>query len=115
MTVILAFVVGVLFAGGIYAMMQRSVVKLIIGLALLGYSVNLMIFIIGRLTRAVAPIIPTGQTTLEPPYADPVPQALILTAIVIGFGLHAFALVLVKRVYVLTGSNDADDLTTTDK
>lgn len=95
-------------------MMRRSIVKLIVGLVLLGYAANLLIFTVGRLTRAQAPLVPHGDTAPPDPYADPVPQALILTAIVIGFGLQAFALVLVKRAYEAVGTDDLDQMQATD-
>ena len=114
MEIILAFVVGALYAAGLYMMMRRNVVKLIAGLAMLGYGANLLIFTISRLTRAQPPLIPLGDHLPPEPFADPVPQALILTAIVIGFGLQAFALVLIKRVYQTVGTDDLDKMTSTD-
>ena len=60
--------------------------------------------------RSRPPLVPDGAATLAPPYEDPVPQALILTAIVIGFGLLAFSLVLAHRVHVTTGTDDVDSL-----
>jgi multicomponent Na+:H+ antiporter subunit C len=68
----------------------------------------LLIFTAGGLTRARPPVVPDGAVTLEPPYADPVPQALVLTAIVIGFGLLAFSLVLARGVHVTAGTDDVD-------
>ncbi|MBZ0292848.1 MAG: Na+/H+ antiporter subunit C [Anaerolineae bacterium] len=114
MEVILAFVIGALYAAGLYMMMRRSIVKLIAGLALLSYASNLLLFTVGRLTRGIPPIIPEGEVTITPPYADPVPQALILTAIVIGFGLQAFALVLIKRAYQTVETDDLDRMNATD-
>ena len=114
MTTLLAVVIGVLYAAGLYLVMRRSVVKLVLGLALLGHAANLLIFTAGRLSRAAAPIVPPGAERLVPPHADPVPQALILTAIVIGFGVQAFALVLVKRAHRQTGTDDLDALRSTD-
>lgn len=114
MEAILAVVIGALYAVGLYMMMRRNLVRIIIGLVLLGYATNMLIFTVGRLTRAVPPIIPVGEKVPLEPVADPVPQALILTAIVIGFGLQAFALVLIKRVYQTLGSSDADKITSTD-
>ena len=114
MTTLLAIVVGILYAAGLYLVMRRSVVKLVLGLALLGHAANLLIFSVGRLSRAAAPIVPPGAERLVPPHADPVPQALILTAIVIGFGVQAFALVLVKRAHRETGTDDLDALRLTD-
>ena len=114
MTTLLAVVIGVLYAAGLYLVMRRSVVKLVLGLALLGHAANLLIFTVGRLSRAAAPIVPAGAERLLPPHADPVPQALVLTAIVIGFGVQAFALVLVKRAHRETGTDDLDALRSTD-
>ena len=114
MTLLLALVIGVLYAAGFYLVMRRSVVKLVLGLALLGHAANLLIFTVGRLSRAAAPIVPAGAERLVPPHADPVPQALVLTAIVIGFGVQAFALVLVKRAHRETGTDDLDALRSTD-
>lgn len=114
MVVILAFVIGALYASGMYMMMRRSIVKLIAGLVLLGYASNLLIFTVARLTRAQPPLIPENAVMPPEPYADPVPQALILTAIVIGFGLQAFALVLIKRAYQTVGTDDLDKMKSTD-
>lgn len=115
METILAFVVGVLYAVGLYMMLRRSIVKLIIGLVLLGQAANLLIFTLGGLTRGRAPLIALDSTQLMAPYADPLPQALILTAIVIGFGVQAFALVLLKRAYQTVGADDLDDMKATDR
>ncbi len=115
MTLILAVLIGVLYAAGLYMMMRRSIVKLIAGLALLGYASNLFIFTIGRLTRAAPPIVPPGLTAPAEPFADPVPQALILTAIVIGFGLQAFALALIRRAYETAQTDDLDNMKATDR
>ena len=111
---VLAIVVGVLYAAAFYLMLRRSIVKLIIGLVLLGNAANLLIFAAAGLTRGSPPLVPLGQTRPLGPIADPLPQALILTAIVIGFGVQAFALVLIKRVYQTVGSDDVDEMTTTD-
>jgi multicomponent Na+:H+ antiporter subunit C len=113
-SVLLAGVIGVLYAAGLYLVMRRSVAKLVLGLALLGHAANLLIFTVGGLSRAGAPIIAPGADRLVPPHADPVPQALVLTAIVIGFGVQAFALVLVKRAHRETGTDDLDALRSTD-
>ena len=111
---VFAIVVGGLYATGIYLMVRRSIVKTIFGLALLGNGANLLIFTVGRLTAGRPPYIPAGSEVALPPVADPLPQALILTAIVIGFGVQAFALVLIKRVDQTVGSDDLDQMTTTD-
>lgn len=110
MEIILAVVVGALYAGGLYLMMRRSIVKLIIGLALLGHAANLLIFTIGRLTHNQPPLIPSGAEKMAGTFSDPLPQALILTAIVIGFGVQAFALVLLKRVFQTLGTDDLNQI-----
>jgi multicomponent Na+:H+ antiporter subunit C len=115
MEILLAFVVGALYAGGLYMIMRRSIVKLIIGLGLLGHAANLLIFTVGRVTPGSPPVISEGSEVLTPPFADPLPQALILTAIVIGFGVQAFATVLVKRTYQTVGTDDFDQMRSTDR
>jgi multicomponent Na+:H+ antiporter subunit C len=115
MTILLAVLVGVLYAGGVYLMLRRNIVKLIFGLLLLGYAANLLIFTIGGLVRAKPPLAAVGASAPPPGVADPVPQALVLTAIVIGFALTAFAAVLVKRVFQATGTDDSDALRTTEE
>lgn len=114
METLLAFVIGGLYAAGFYMMVRRSIVKMIFGLALLANAANLLIFTMGRLVRGRPPLIPSGGVEPVPPFADPLTQALILTAIVIGFGVQAFALVLVKRVYDEVGTDDLDQMNTTD-
>jgi multicomponent Na+:H+ antiporter subunit C len=110
MELLLALASGVLYAAGIYMMLRRRLAQLIIGLGLLSNGTNLLIFTAGGLTRSHPPVVAEGTVTLEQPYADPVPQALVLTAIVIGFGLLAFSLVLAHRVHRSVGSDDVDDV-----
>ncbi len=114
MNLVLAIVVGGLYAAGLYLMARRSLVKLIIGLCLIGHASNLLIFVSGGLTRGKPPLIKPNMETLSPPYADPLPQALILTAIVIGFGVLAFAMVMVHKVYAAVGTDDLDQMKSTD-
>ncbi len=114
MIVLLAVVVGGLYACGLYLMGRRSIVKLVLGLSLLGHASNLLIFSAGGLTRGRPPLLRADQTTLTAPYADPLPQALILTAIVISFGVLSFALVLVHRTYSTVGSDDLDRIRSTE-
>lgn len=114
MELLLALVIGGLYAAGFYMMLRRSLVKLILGLALLGNAANLLIFTAGRLTRAEPPLVPPGAGVPTGLFADPLPQAMILTAIVIGFGVLAFALVLAYRAYQIVGSEDLDTMKGTD-
>lgn len=110
MEALLAIASGVLYAAAIYLMLRRRLAQLIIGLGLLSNGTNLLIFTAGGLTRARPPVLPADAEVLVPPYADPVPQALVLTAIVIGFGLLAFTLVLAHRVHESVGTDDVDDV-----
>lgn len=108
METILAFVVGALFAASVYLMLQRNLLKLVFGVVLLSNAANLLIFTLGRLTRTRPPLIEPDAVVPVAPFANPLPQALILTAIVISFGLLAFALVLVYRSYQEIGTVDSD-------
>ena len=111
---VLAIVVGGLYSAGFYLMLRRSIVKVIIGLALLSNAANLLIFTAGGLTRTRAPLVPEGDLRPMPPFADALPQAVILTAIVIGFGVLAFAMVLAYRAYQTVGTDDLDNMKATD-
>jgi multicomponent Na+:H+ antiporter subunit C len=110
MELLLALASGALYAAGIYLMLRRRLAQLIIGIGLLSNGTNLLIFTAGGLTRGRPPVVPHGAQSLVEPYADPVPQALVLTAIVIGFGLLAFSLVLAHRVHATVGTDDVDDV-----
>lgn len=107
MEVLLAVVAGVLYATGLYLMLRRRLAQLIIGLALLSNGSNILILSAAGVTRGQPPLIVDASAT-APEFADPVPQSLILTAIVIGFGVLAFALVLAHRVHRSAGSDDID-------
>ena len=107
MELLLAIVAGVLYASGLYLMLRRRLAQLIIGLGLLSNGTNILILAAAGVTRAKPPLILEPQMGAEQ-FADPVPQSLILTAIVIGFGVLAFALVLAHRVNQSAGSDDID-------
>jgi multicomponent Na+:H+ antiporter subunit C len=115
MNLIIAVVIGVLFATAVYLLLRRSIVKLIFGLVLLSQATNLFIFTMGGLKKGNPPVILKGLETLNPPYADPLPQALILTAIVISFGVLAFTLVLMHRAQKTVGTDDLHLMRDTDK
>ena len=114
METLIAILVGVLFSGGIYCLLQRSLVRLVIGLMLLSQGINLLTFASSGITRGKTAIIPAGEKILQAPYADPLPQALVLTAIVIGFAFTAFFLALIHRTYKTLGHDDIEKLNTTD-
>ncbi len=110
MEIFLSLTVGILFATGIYLMLRRNLIKFIFGFSLMSNGINLLIFTMGRLARANPPIIPENLEHLETAVANPLPQALILTAIVISFGFTAFALVLLYSAYKKTSTLDTDVL-----
>ena len=105
---LLAILVGVLFGFSIYLMLRRNLIRVVIGIILLSNAVNLLFFTLGRLDRGNPPLIPTGVQVPAEAVANPLPQALVLTAIVIGFGLFAYTLVLVYRTYKELGTVDID-------
>ena len=109
MTLALAVTVGLIYAAGIYMMLRRSIVKLLIGLALLGHASNMLIFVAAGLRRGSPPLVRPGEERLLVEHTDPLPPALILTAIVISFAIVGYAAVLVKRVYEVAG-DDVDAL-----
>lgn len=105
-----ALLVGLFLAAAIYLMLSRSLVRVLLGIVLLGNAVNLLIFVAGRLTRAVPPIIPAGQPAPLAAAANPLPQALILTAIVIGFAMFVFLIVLAFRTYQSLDADNTDHM-----
>lgn len=106
---LLAIAVGSLFAAGAYMIMRRGQIKLILGLGLLSHGVNLLLFGSGTLTLGRPPIFLNkeeyAETLASVMPADPLPQALILTAIVISFGITAFVIVLVNRRHTITATD----------
>lgn len=111
METLLAIVIGVLFAAAVYLLLRPNLLRVLFGLIMISNAINLSIFLMGRVTAPVAPpLVPEGQYTPTEAVANPLPQALVLTAIVIGFGLVAFALVLALRTYQSLGTIVADDV-----
>jgi|SRR5699024_2284968 len=115
MELLFALLIGLLYGAGLYMILQRSMVKLLIGFILMGNGSNLLIFLLGKLEKGVPPIIPESSSSFVEAFTDPIPQALILTAIVISFGLQAFAIILIQRVYKVLKVEDMDQLNTTDR
>ncbi|MEM9781154.1 MAG: Na+/H+ antiporter subunit C [Pseudomonadota bacterium] len=103
----LSVVIGILVACGAYLMMSSSLIRFLFGLTVISNAINLMIFAAGRLTYGIPPLVPEGAKTVDGNVANALPQALILTAIVIGFGLLVFALSLVLRAYMTFGTADS--------
>ena len=108
LTFLLALLVGLLFTLGTYLLMARTPARLIIGLMLLGNGTNLGVFLAGGLTSGNPPLTTPGATAPPTGAADPVPQALVLTAIVIGFAVTSLAAGLVWRTQIDHPDNDLD-------
>ena len=107
MELILSLAIGVLTASGVYLLLRPRTFQVIIGLSLLSYAVNLFIFSMGRLRTDAAPIL--DHDNMDPAaYTDPVPQALVLTAIVIGFAMTALFLVVLLAARGFTGTDHVD-------
>jgi multicomponent Na+:H+ antiporter subunit C len=101
-----AVLVGLFFAVGIYLILSKHIIRVLLGIVIFGNAVNMLIFTAGRLLREVPPVIPVGMDVPAGPVANPLPQALILTAIVISFSFFAFLLVLAYRAYQDLGTDD---------
>lgn len=106
---LLAGLIGLILAASVYLMLSGVLVKFVFGFALASNAVNLLIFTAGRLVYDRPPLIPADGEALTTPAANALPQALILTAIVIGFAMLTFLMVLLYRTYAETGTLDADD------
>ena len=106
----ISFLVALYFAGAIYLLLSTHTIRLILGVALLSNAVNLLIFAGGRLTPDRPPFVPYDLDAPVEIIASPLPQALILTAIVIGFSFFAFLLVLVYRAYEDLGTDDTTEM-----
>ena len=114
MEALLACLIGLMFAAALYLMLSGSLVKFVFGFTLIGNAVNLLIFTAGRLRHVQPPLIPPNRTGLTHAVSNALPQALILTAIVIGFAVVSFAAVLVHRVIDTTGTDDVDEMRSTE-
>ena len=108
MELILSLAIGVLVGSGVWLILRPRSFQVIIGLCLLSYGVNLFIFAMGRLVTGAAPIMPKGGFVNPDAYADPVPQALVLTAIVISFATTALFMVVIMASRGLTGTDHVD-------
>lgn len=97
-------------AAGVFLALSRNLLRCVIGVSILGSAVNLYLFAAGRLGAAAPPLVPAGAEHLLEGAANPLPQALVLTAIVIGFALTCFSLVLALAIRQRTGSADTDAL-----
>jgi multicomponent K+:H+ antiporter subunit C len=108
MEIVLALGIGALAGSGIWLILRPRTFQVIVGLSLLSYSVNLFIVAMGRLQTGAAPVLTTHAAGDPAHYADPLPQALVLTAIVIGFATTALFLVVLLASRGLTGTDHVD-------
>ncbi len=104
----MAVLVGIMVAGSVYLILGRNLIRFIFGLVLASNAVNLLLFTGGRLAEPSPPLIPEGSLTPAGPVANALPQALMLTAIVIGFALLVFIFVLFYRAYQEIGTVDTE-------
>lgn len=106
----MTLLVGLFFVVAVYLFLSKQIIRILLGVAILGNAVNLLIFTSGRLTREIPPILTNGSAAIVPVTANPLPQALILTAIVISFSFFAFLLVLGFRAYQELETDDTEEM-----
>jgi len=106
MEILMSVVVGILFTCAVYLILSKSLLRVIIGTALLGHGAHLLFITMSGLKTGAAPVLLDGVTQ----YSDPLPQALVLTAIVISFGVTAFFLVLAYRAYQELGTDNMEEM-----
>lgn len=114
MNLIISVIIGILFTASTFLMFQKSMFKLIIGTILFSYATIFFLFTVGGITKNAPPILTDTIESVQA-LADPLPQALTLTAIVISIGVQLFIIILLKKVYEILGTEDLDDLNTTDR
>lgn len=113
MEIVLAILTGILYAAGAYMILRRSILKFIIGILFLSNATNLLVFLSAGIV-AGSPVFIKDKSS-DSLFADPLPQALVLTAIVIGFGIVVFTLALKYKFFSVTGTDDLDQLKKTDE
>jgi len=104
MELLISLIIGVLTACGVYLSLRGRTFPVVLGLTILSYAVNLFLLVMGRLAIGNPPIISENAVN----YADPLPQALVLTAIVISFGMTAFVIVLAMKSFLEMGNDQVD-------
>ena len=110
MEALIACLIGLMCAAALYLMLSGSLVKFVFGFTLIGNAVNLLIFTAGRLRHVQPPLIPPDHTGLTHTVSNALPQALILTAIVVGVATMAVGLALVVRIKEAYGTIEEDDI-----
>ncbi len=113
MEIVLAILVGVFYTAGVYMLLRRSILKFIIGIIFMSNATNLLVFLSAGIVPGSPAFVGEGVTN-SAQLADPLPQALVLTAIVIGLGMVVFILALKYRFFEVTGTDDLDQLKQTD-
>ncbi|WDZ63806.1 Na(+)/H(+) antiporter subunit C [Paenibacillus polymyxa] len=106
MELIMAVAVGILFTIGVYLILSKSLLRIVLGTSLLTHGVHLLLLTMAGLKTGAAPVLGGKEET----YVDPLPQALILTSIVISFGVTAFFFVLAYRSYQTLGTDEIDSV-----
>lgn len=110
MEVLLCWLVGILVAISIYLMLNRNLIRILFGIMIISTAINLLIFAVGRVTFVVPAFIEEGQKIAPKVFANAVPQALILTAIVIGFGVVTYTLILITKVWQDSDTMNIDEI-----
>ena len=110
MEVLLCWLVGILFAVSIYLLLHKNLVRVLFGIMMISSSINLLIFTVGRLTQSTPAFLNMRDNIPSKFFADALPQALILTAIVIGFGLVSYSLILITKTWQELGTMDSDEM-----
>lgn len=113
MEIVLAILVGVLYTAGVYMLLRRSILKFIIGIIYMSNATNLLVFLAAGIVPGNPVFVGEGVTNTAQ-LADPLPQSLVLTAIVIGLGMVVFILALKYKFFEVTGTDDLDQLQQTD-
>ncbi len=103
MSSLFAIIIGILIAAGVFLLLSRTIVRVVIGLSFISYGIHLLILTVAGLNQSSPPLL-----TLPGPYADPLPQSLILTSIVIGFATTALLLTVALRAYQVAGHHDVE-------
>lgn len=114
MNLLFALMIAIVFASGVYCLMRRCLMRIVVGLVLISQAANLVVFTAAGLTVGAPAFVRETEGAAATPTADPLAQALVLTAIVIGFGLTVFAVTLLYRAHRATGSDDMENFNRTD-
>jgi multicomponent Na+:H+ antiporter subunit C len=114
MEITLAILVGALYTAGVYMILRRSVLKFVIGIILISNATNILVFLASGPLEAKPVFVEEGIMNAEN-FADPIPQALLLTAVVIGLGIVGFTLALKLKFFETSGSDDMDEIKPTEQ